>query len=227
MSGNSCSVFNELYVEMVKKIGPRSILDIGAGQGKYADLTRQAGIDAHVTATEIVQHYVADYGLREKYDDVLVMDAADMVADPVYRNRLYDLAIIGDCIEHIPKSRALDLLNFLTYRCAYIVVIAPEFLYYDVSDMEHSEAHISVWSEHDFGWHDRWAFMRSEFMQIFIMRGYQPYSISLEGLIGSINTRSVPVLRQDGSALKPAHLEVRIRQSIELGDGTPYTFRHG
>lgn len=226
MSGNSCGIFNELYMRIVQKVEPKSILDIGAGQGKYAELTRQAGIGAHMTATEIVPIYVEDYKLREKYDEVLSMDAADMVVDTAHRNRLYDLVTIGDCIEHIPKSRALDLLNFLTYRCAYIVVVAPEFLYYDVSNMEHSEGHISAWSEHDFLWHDRWAYMRSEFMQIFVLRGYQPYSVSLEELVGNINTKPVSVHRQDGSVLKAAHLDLQVRARTELADGAPYTFRH-
>jgi hypothetical protein len=224
--GSSCGIFNELYMRIAQKVAPKTILDIGAGEGKYAELSRQAGVDARMTATEIVPHYVDDYKLREKYDDVLLMDAADMVLDPAHRNRLYDLVTIGDCIEHIPKSRALDLLNFLTYRSAYVVVIAPEFIYYDTSDLEHSEGHISVWSEHDFQWHDRWAFMRSEFMQIFVLRGYRPYPVSLDELVGNINTKPVSVHRQDGNVLKPAHLTMHIHTRSELIDGAPYTFRH-
>jgi hypothetical protein len=226
MSGISCGIFNDLYLRLAEKIAPKTLLDIGAGQGKYADLTRQAGVQARMTATEIVPDYVERFGLREKYDEVLIMDAAQMVIDSSCRNRLYDVVTIGDCIEHIPKSQALDLLNFLAYRSAYTIVIAPEFLYYDVSGMEHSEAHISVWSEYDFQWHDRWAFMRSEFMQIFILRGYQPHPVSLEELVGNINTKPVSVHKQDGSVHKAAHLELRVRARAELVDGVPYTFRN-
>ena len=83
------------------------------------------------------------------------------------------MVIIGDCIEHMPKSVGLDLLNFLTYRAQYIIVLAPEFLVQGSVDGMKSESHISVWSEYDFQWHDAWAFENALTISLFLLRGYQ------------------------------------------------------
>ena len=63
-----------------KRTAPR-ILDIGAGSGTYVDLLHRtdprgrAHPFPHLTAVEVYGPYVDRFGLRRKYDDVIIGDA--------------------------------------------------------------------------------------------------------------------------------------------------------
>jgi len=226
MSGGSSVAFDGLVVELLKLIQPRRVLDIGPGQGKYASLLQRAGILAHKVAIEIDAGYAEKFDLKGKYDEVRIADACELLYRPEAHHELFDCVIIGDCIEHLPKSKGLDLLNFLNYRCGWMIVVAPEFAYYDTTALAHTESHISCWSEFDFQWHDRFAYMRSEVMQIFLLRGYQPSPTSMEKVVGTINTNPPRVAKTGGEDLKPAHLELFSRPRIEIVDGNAFTYRH-
>lgn len=228
MAGISSHVFDSVVVDLITRINPQSFLDIGPGQGKYGKMIGSSNPHCQSIAIEIAHDYVDKYDLREIYSEVYVGDGAELVFDPSWRNRTFDLITIGDCIEHMPKSRGLDLLNFLTYRCAYLIVIAPEFCWYDTAavDMLHTESHISVWSEYDFIWHDRFAFMRSEIMQIFLLRGYQTSPISLHDLVSQANSAGAKVARFSGEHHKSCDLELRVRDRLECIDGVHWCYRN-
>jgi hypothetical protein len=123
----SSNAFDYYIGTVVGLLQPRRVCDIGPGAGKYAGIVRRAaeqqGFAAHLTAVEIDESYVAQYGLRSLYDEVIVADAVRLIDNPKSR---FDLVIIGDCLEHMRKSYGIDLLNFLVYRSGYICVIYPE-----------------------------------------------------------------------------------------------------
>ncbi len=122
MTGVSAQSYDETIVELFKLMQPASVLDIGPGSGKYARLAKRAEVNARMTAMEIDATYVDIFRLRELYDEVRIGDAAELVNKPEARNDLFDCVVIGDCIEHMPKSRGLDLLNFLTCRTGWTIV---------------------------------------------------------------------------------------------------------
>lgn len=224
MSGISQNTYDALYQDLIRRINPGLILDIGPGRGKYADLTRAAGCLGRLVGIEREARYVEDFNLLSKYDEVWIRDGADLADyDP---DVCFDVVILGDCLEHIPKTKALDLLNFLTYRSQYIFIVAPAFAYYAIGDMARSEAHISVWSERDFKWHDNWAFMRAEIMQLFLLRGYQEASISLEALVTQSNAEPVVVVRGSGEPLKPSHLTLHYTPEYETVGDVTFIYRH-
>ena len=228
MSGISSDVFDKLSADIIRRISPKSLLDIGPGQGKYGKLARNLEPSCHTSAVEVSQAYVQAYDLENIYNTVHVLDGAGLVTESSWRNRTFDFIVIGDCIEHMPKSQGLDLLNFLTYRCGYLLVIVPEFAWYDTdaSSMEHTESHISVWSETDFSWHDRFAFMRGEIMQFFLLRGYQKAPIALHELVAEVNAQPVPIRSFGGKDYKFSSLDLRIRERVETIDGVAWTYRH-
>jgi hypothetical protein len=224
MSGVSQNTYDALYRDLVRRINPGLILDIGPGRGKYADLTRAAGCGGRLIGVEREAAYLEAFNLAAKYDELWVRDGADLADyDP---DVCFDLVILGDCLEHIPKTKALDLLNFLTYRSQYIFIVAPAFAYYAIGEMARSEAHISVWSERDFHWHDNWAFMRAEIMQLFLLRGYQTAPISLQDLVAQSNAEPVMVTRASGEALKLSRLELRYTPEYETVGDTTFIYRH-
>jgi SAM-dependent methyltransferase len=204
-------------------LSPQRVLDIGCGAGKYGELLRSLVPAAHLTGIESEAGYVTRFKLNLIYDDVRVMNATDLIANAT--DEFYDLVIIGDCIEHLPKSAGLDLLNFLTYRCAYILVIAPEFDVQNTHEGVQAEAHISVWSERDFEWHDLWATTAVMNMLLFVLRGYLKFPVSLPDLVDKLNLAQPPLFSRTGKFVKKCHLELNARRRTELIDGQELSFR--
>jgi hypothetical protein len=89
-------------VEGVMQIpGPR-VLDIGAGSGAYVDLVRRAStLIPHVTGIEIYEPYVEMFGLRGRYDEVMVADVREIELPSA------EVAILGDVLEHMPLDEAV------------------------------------------------------------------------------------------------------------------------
>jgi phospholipid N-methyltransferase len=155
----------ELYFRLIRH---ESIVDIGPGEGKYGRMLRRVQPDTKLIGIELDADYVEQYKLRELYDEVWVSDAADLMNDP---DRTFDAVIIGDCIEHMRKSIGLDLLNFLVYRSKLIAVKFPLQIPQNAWQGHKSEAHLSVWSEHDFRGMD-YLFAERNFICLALIRGY-------------------------------------------------------
>lgn len=78
------------------------IIDIGAGQGAYRKLFPEYCMDG----IEICDLYIKDFKLRELYREVFCCDAVDFS----YSRKNYELAILGDVLEHMTVQNAKDLL---------------------------------------------------------------------------------------------------------------------
>lgn len=173
--------FNSYVSDLVGMLRPARVLDIGPGAGKYGNLVRsRASVDqfeTHLSAIEIDQEYIDKYELRMLYNEVGVGHAGALINNPRLR---YDLVIMGDVIEHMRKSVAVDLLNFLVYRTGYICVIYPHEMCQDDWEGHLHEAHISTWGQTDFqGWnvhHREW-----ENMRLALIKGYLPTRMIVTG----------------------------------------------
>jgi 2-polyprenyl-3-methyl-5-hydroxy-6-metoxy-1,4-benzoquinol methylase len=177
----SSNAFDHYIGTLVGLLRPAMVCDIGPGAGKYGKLIKKRaaedGFSSHVTAIEIDESYVEQYGLEAIYDTITISDASNLLTTPRVR---FDLVMIGDCIEHMRKSAGLDLLNFLVYRSGHICVVYPESFVQDDWDGHMAEAHISTWSPEDFkGWktlHHSWSAMH-----LFLIKGYQPSRMIITG----------------------------------------------
>jgi SAM-dependent methyltransferase len=201
-------VFDSLVEKLIETIAPQSALDIGCGAGKYGQLLSRLRPDCKRSAIEAEPSYIERFGLSSLYHEVYVGTAADWQTQAL--DRQYDLTILGDCIEHMPKSAGLDLLNFLAYRSAYTLVISPEFVLQGIVDGVISEAHVSVWSERDLGWHDLWAWDNCRSVSVFLLRGYLPAPVSLAQLVEQINAAALPIheFHDRGTLVRPARLRM-------------------
>jgi len=150
-----------------------TVLDIGPGEGKFGRMLRRIGSAAKRIAVEVDPSYVERFGLREVYDEVFIMDAARLMDHVGWR---FGAVIVGDVIEHLRKSVGTDLLNFLIYRANVIFVKFPVQLLQDDWEGHASEAHVSVWSEHDFAGFDH-VFVKGDPMQLAVLRGYRNAAI--------------------------------------------------
>lgn len=204
----SFPVFDEVVRQVVAWIAPGSALDIGAGAGKYGHMLRQIAPNCDCTGVEVHQPYVDQFGLRDVYARVEVDDIVSWCR----RNEqaTFDLAVIGDCLQILPKGDGLDVLNALVYRCAWLIVLVPEFVVQGASDVTPNEVHRSVWSERDFQWHELWAWDNARAMTMVILRGYRASAITLESIVGRINDEvTVHLMDFDGSSrVRPCRLRL-------------------
>ena len=111
----SSSNGKQYTIDLINRINPKTVLDIGAGSGTYAAYKKQG---QHWSAIEIWQPNIDKFNLTSLYDKVICGDARNIDFG------VYDLVILGDVLEHMSKHEAQDLLD----RCRkskYVIVSIP------------------------------------------------------------------------------------------------------
>jgi hypothetical protein len=122
----SADVFNGLIESHIKKINPKSILDVGAGAGKYGKLLKSISTEFKVDAVEPTLQYLVDYGLNDIYNQVHCSTIQDF-AKQNPRNR-YNAVIFGDVLEHFFRSEAIDYIDYFLYRSDWVFILWPTFM---------------------------------------------------------------------------------------------------
>ncbi len=206
MSG-SFPVFDTVVEHLVSAVAPARALDIGAGAGKVGRLLKRVHPACHVTAIEANVRHVTDFALQDLYDRVLPLDATQWWRqEPDER---FDLVVAADCLQHLPKSAGLDLLNAMVYRCAWLLVLVPEFVVQGTIAGADTSVHRSVWSERDLHWHDLWAWDNARAVSMLLLRGYQPSPLDIDTVVTRVNDCRAPLLDFDGhTAVRPCHLRL-------------------
>ena len=146
------STFDNKIKKFLSSHLEKNYLDIGAGAGKHGKIIRTINPSAHIIGIEVNKKYISQFGLKKIYDEINIGKIEDFVAEKTVKEPrlMVDIAIIGDCLEHLKKSDGLDLLHYLVYRTKHIVVVFPsKWVQYDWQGGIH-EAHRSVWWEKDF-----------------------------------------------------------------------------
>ena len=210
-------VFDSAVECLIDWLQPASALDIGTGSGKYGEMLARLAPNCQRVGIEPEASYAQRFELAARYDRLHQCTAAAWMGEAL--DSRFDLVILGDCIEHMSKSAGLDLLNFLVYRSAYVLVLAPEFIIQGQVGEVAGEAHESVWSERDLGWHDLWAWDNCRAVSLLILRGYQPAAVSLAELVEHFNVAAVPIheFYERESHVRPVRLRL-----VDLARETSY-----
>ena len=95
-------------VQLLDELRPASVLDVGAGAGKYGDLVRQVLPDSYVDAIEVWEPYIDEYLLNHTYRNIIIADVRTVDIGP------YDLVIFGDVLEHMTKEESIKVFNKVT-----------------------------------------------------------------------------------------------------------------
>jgi len=122
------------------------ILDIGVGSGTYSDRYSTTWLPRtkfEWEGVEIWEPYIEKYQLKNKYDKLHVADALEVLNDYAIR---FDIAFVGDVIEHMDFNRAVQFLNSLG-KIASVVIISVPLGYYpqDEYDGNPYEKHLKYW----------------------------------------------------------------------------------
>lgn len=146
-----------LVLEHVRRVKPRSVLDIGPGYGKWGFLIRETldfmegryrrdswgvrilGIDAFPSESPLLDWV---------YDDVRTADVLDAPRDLLSG---HDLVVMGDVIEHLEKTAGQALLQQLVSDNGCVIVVTPkDFFAQETVEGNPFEQHRSLWTVNDF-----------------------------------------------------------------------------
>ena len=144
----SIDIYNNDTIDLLHKINPSSILDVGPGFGRIGSLIRAHKPDCTVDAVECDQSYITSFQLDKIYNNIYNFDIKDFcLKNPRIR---YDLVMFNDILEHLFRSDALDVLDFMLYRSKYILVQWPNNYLQDDWENHESEVHRSNFTIQDF-----------------------------------------------------------------------------
>jgi len=153
------------YIPRLFKWLPRNlegltILDAGQGRGEVAYYIRAfsdrpasdfhgqpyiVGVDLHKPHIEFAKKY-----LDKIYDETYVLNLADV--EEFFKGRHFDMAMLLEVPEHIPKDLALKILDQVERVADYILIATPygDELNRDYGDVFPEFNHVSVWMPEDF-----------------------------------------------------------------------------
>jgi len=105
--------------EWLTEIQPVTVLDVGPGAGAYGQIARTISSVGRVDAVEAWEPYLAEFGLRNLYDNVFVEDVRDR------QDFTYDVVIFGDVLEHMTKEDALRIYELARIQAKWILFSIP------------------------------------------------------------------------------------------------------
>ena len=129
------------YIKDLNLTGEK-ILDVGAGCGTYRKLLPNLG--THWTAVEVWEPYIREYGLNSMYNEVIIEDVRKIDFAK------YDIAFVGDVLEHMTELEAINLVTKLK-ECARTIVVSIPLGYYPQDEYAGNpyEKHIEDHWTHD------------------------------------------------------------------------------
>lgn len=143
-------------IRQIMAITPYSILDVGAGYGKWGVLVKEyLGFYMHrgednikIDAVEIWEPYIKDNKIYEEvYDRVYIGDVKAFN----YQQFEYDLILMCDVIEHMTKDEGIHLIKEMQKSAKHIIITTPSgHTTQGASWGNPHESHICGWSLKEF-----------------------------------------------------------------------------
>lgn len=146
-------------INLVRKLNPHTILDVGVGFGRWGilfreflevwdDLNYSGKWERVIDGIEIFPGYIKDYH-KYFYNNIYQENALNYLRNTDNR---YDLINCGDIIEHLEKKEGLEMLDLCLQKGKYVLINIPigrNWAQNGTGENPH-EAHRSVWYNSDF-----------------------------------------------------------------------------
>lgn len=149
-------------IHISQRLNPKSVLDIGKGFGKYGFLMHEY--------LGIAEDQKIDPGKKLKDQSSIQVDCVEVDPDlflphldHFYHNVIngnildiysslpaYNLVLMIDIIEHIPKEPAIQILKYFLSQNANIIVATPVHFFEQNRNQSEFEHHVSHWTVEDF-----------------------------------------------------------------------------
>lgn len=110
------------------------IIDIGCGAGVYRDLLSEYTMDG----IEVYEKYIRDFNLRSRYREIFNVNVLDFK----FVKGNYELAIMGDVLEHLSVEDAKKVLTSIKNANIPILVQVPYMYEQGEYDGNHHEIHL-------------------------------------------------------------------------------------
>ena len=145
-------------IDLVRKLNPVSILDVGVGFGRWGILFREfLEIWEHskydgkwervIDGVEIYPDYIKDYH-KYFYSNIYRQDALEFLRST---DKRYELINFGDVIEHFEKKQGEEILKLALEKGKYVLATIPIGKHWPQGPTENPyEEHKSVWYNRDF-----------------------------------------------------------------------------
>jgi hypothetical protein len=140
-----------LIVNSTLAVGPRSIVDLGMGTGKYGFLLREQHDLAEPSANRLrlvgVEGWPAYIGDHQRaiYDEIVTADVTEYVKGR--QPDEFDVALALDIIEHFSPASGLAFLDSALTAARYVLVSTPRAFYAQIGHENPLERHQSWWPE--------------------------------------------------------------------------------
>lgn len=149
MTGGSIDALDEFTKREIQHIAPKTVVDFGAGQGKYGLLLRDLfGSGVRTLAVEAFPDSAKRLRQSGIYDDVVCQELESWCQE---NHSHYDLAIFGDVLEHIPRRASTRAVKHALTTFRHIIINLPlENVYQEALDENPYEIHRGYISPEDF-----------------------------------------------------------------------------
>ena len=129
--------------EAILSLAPRRILDVGPGIGRYRDLIN-GQLKAEWWGVEAWAPYVEQFDLTTRYDRIIVADVRWL--DWASAGR-FDLVILGDVLEHMPRADALRVWSLARLHAGHVLLSLPIVPYPQGPEGGNPfEEHVETWT---------------------------------------------------------------------------------
>lgn len=122
----SSNTFENIFADHLQSLKPNTVLDVGAGAGKYGRIIREILPETKIDAIEPTAEYISEYKLSDVYSNVYMQDLYEFIKSN--KKDTYDLVIFGDVLEHFFRSQVFDILDYMLYKHKWVLVVWPTFL---------------------------------------------------------------------------------------------------
>jgi len=130
---------------IIGRIKHDRMLDIGCGSGTYAKMFPEA----QWVGVEAWEPYINEFGLNNFYNQIVLGDARSVTFAHLGR---FDVAMLGDVLEHMEKEEAVELFNRVRAIADTVIVSIPIGHYpQDAYNGNPHEKHVTDnWSDQEF-----------------------------------------------------------------------------